>query len=69
MTYPIRLALLFKTFQELFKIWFQVTMANEVNEALVEVVARAAQIDTDKAEVVVGRMKEEGRYVQDIFGQ
>jgi sulfite reductase alpha subunit-like flavoprotein len=44
-------------------------MAEAVHQALVEVIAKAGKIDLDKAKVVVARMKEEGRYAQDIFGQ
>lgn len=44
-------------------------MANAVNDALIDVIATAAKIDVEKAKVVVDRMKEEGRYLQDIFGQ
>ena len=47
----------------------QVSMAEAVLQALVEVIAKAGKIDLDKAKVVVARMKEEGRYTQDIFGQ
>ena len=44
-------------------------MAEAVNKALVEVIAKAGRIDLEKANLLVTRMKEEGRYVQDIFGQ
>ncbi len=44
-------------------------MAEAVNKALVEVIAKAGKIDLEKANLLVNRMKEEGRYVQDIFGQ
>lgn len=47
----------------------KVSMAEAVNKALVEVIAKAGKIDLEKANLLVNRMKEEGRYVQDIFGQ
>ena len=45
------------------------TMADAVNDALIDVVSKAAKIDVEKAKVVIDRMKAEGRYAQDIFGQ
>ena len=44
-------------------------MADAVNDALIDVVSKAAKIDVEKAKVVIDRMKAEGRYAQDIFGQ
>ena len=44
-------------------------MAEAVNKALVEVIARAGKIDLDQASLMINRMKEEGRYSEDIFGQ
>ena len=44
-------------------------MADAVNDALIDVVSKAAKIDVEKAKVVIDRMKAEGRYTQDIFGQ
>ena len=44
-------------------------MADAVNKALVEVIAEAGQIDLEQASLMIIRMKEEGRYSEDIFGQ
>jgi sulfite reductase alpha subunit-like flavoprotein len=47
----------------------QVSMAEEVTGVLAEIIAKFGKVSPDRAAVTLNKMKDEGRYCEDIFGQ
>jgi hypothetical protein len=54
---------------ELHKNRSQVSMAEEVTGVLAEIIAKFGKVSPDRAAVTLNKMKDEGRYCEDIFGQ
>ena len=47
----------------------QVTMASAVNSELVNIIADFGRVGLNSAATILNKMKDEGRYCEDIFGQ
>ena len=47
----------------------KVSMAEEVNGELVNIIAKYGRVGIQNAATILNRMKDEGRYCEDIFGQ
>ena len=46
-----------------------VTMAEEVNAELGKIISKFGRLDEKRSGALLNRMKDEGRYCEDIFGQ
>ena len=46
-----------------------VTMAEEVNAELAKIISKFGRLDEKRSAALLNRMKDEGRYCEDIFGQ
>ena len=46
----------------------KVSMASSINETLKKVISENAKVSLEKAMAMVQKMKDEGRYSEDIFG-
>jgi sulfite reductase alpha subunit-like flavoprotein len=44
-------------------------MAHDVNTELVKIMSKFGKLDPDRSAALLNRMKDEGRYCEDIFGQ
>jgi sulfite reductase alpha subunit-like flavoprotein len=44
-------------------------MAHDVNAELVKIMSKFGKLDPDRSAALLNRMKDEGRYCEDIFGQ
>jgi len=44
-------------------------MANEVNAELVKIISKFGKLGNERSAALLNRMKDEGRYCEDIFGQ
>ena len=47
----------------------KVTMAKEVNAELSKIISKFGRLDEKRSAALLNRMKDEGRYCEDIFGQ
>ena len=44
-------------------------MAKEVNAELAKIISKFGRLDEKRSAALLNRMKDEGRYCEDIFGQ
>ncbi len=44
-------------------------MADEVNAELVKIISTFGRLGTERSAALLNKMKDEGRYCEDIFGQ